>query len=303
MLTILACPKPFENTHIATIQRNAITSWTLLKPRPEIILFGDEAGVAEICRDLGLRHVPDIVRNEFGTPLLNDIFQKGQNLATWPVVCYINADIILLDDFQRIIEVVSQIDREFLVVGQRWNLDIAEPIDFSSSTWAEDLRTLAKTAGHLASPDTIDYFVFSKGLFLELPPFAVGRGFFDIWLLWYAMRRRKVLVIDATSSVTVIHQNHTYFHLPGGEKWYTRSPEALRNRALAGGWRHWVTIYDVRHVLSCNRIVNTGHKRLIKANFLRYWQLLLILSAPARFKAGLHRSTVRRIINSLKNSK
>lgn len=303
MLTILACPKPFEDTHIATIQRNAITSWTLLKPRPEIILFGDETGVAEICRDLDLRHVPDIVRNEFGTPLLNDIFQKGQNLATWPIICYINADIILLDDFQRIVEIVSQIDREFLVVGQRWDLDIAGPIDFSSPMWAENLRTLAKTAGRLASPDTIDYFVFSKGLFLELPPFAVGRGFFDIWLLWYAMRRRRALAIDATSSVTIIHQSHTYFHLPGVEHWYTESPEALRNRALAGGWRHWVTIFDVRNVLRHNKIEHAGLTRLIRASFLRYWQLLLILSAPARFRVGLRRSAARRIMNSLKNSK
>ncbi len=45
-LTILAMPKPFRG-HIGIIQRNAITSWTKLQPRPEILLFGTEEGAAE----------------------------------------------------------------------------------------------------------------------------------------------------------------------------------------------------------------------------------------------------------------
>ena len=39
MLTLFAVPKPFRD-HTAMIQRNAITSWTLLRPHPQIILFG-----------------------------------------------------------------------------------------------------------------------------------------------------------------------------------------------------------------------------------------------------------------------
>ncbi|MFZ0637415.1 MAG: hypothetical protein WAM08_17985, partial [Candidatus Acidiferrales bacterium] len=66
MLTLFAMPKPFEG-HIGIIQRNAITSWTRLTPQPEIILFGDEAGVAEIAGELGLRHVAHVKRNEKNT--------------------------------------------------------------------------------------------------------------------------------------------------------------------------------------------------------------------------------------------
>jgi hypothetical protein len=300
MFTILACPKPFENTHIATIQRNAITSWTLLKPRPEIILFGDEAGVAEICRDLGLRHVPDIVRNEFGTPLLNDIFQKGQNLATWPVVCYINADVILLDDFKKIIEVVSQIDREFLVVGQRWDLDIAGPIDFSSPTWAEDLRILAKIAGQLHPPEAIDYFVFSKGFFIDVPPFAIGRFYWDWWLISHA-RKRRALVIDATPSVTVVHQNHSYFHLPGGAQWLLQSEEVKRNEALLGAWHHWSTVAHADHVLRQGRIERAGVKRLLCAKIRVYRRLLLVSTAPIRHRIGLHRRMICRALTLLQS--
>jgi hypothetical protein len=74
MLTLFAIPKHFRG-HIATIQRNAIASWTRLNPRPEIMLFGNEDGAAETARELGLRHFPEVARNEFGTPLLGDLFR------------------------------------------------------------------------------------------------------------------------------------------------------------------------------------------------------------------------------------
>ena len=93
MLTILSTPKAFTGL-FAVIQRNAIESWTKLEPRPEIILFGRDPGTAEICDELGLRHVPDVATNAQGTPLLSDMFITGQALATNPVVCWANADII-----------------------------------------------------------------------------------------------------------------------------------------------------------------------------------------------------------------
>src|SRR5215510_12506337 len=65
MLTIFATPKPFRS-HIAVIQRNAIRSWTLLRPACEIILMGNDEGTAEIAAEFGLRYVPDIARNTFG---------------------------------------------------------------------------------------------------------------------------------------------------------------------------------------------------------------------------------------------
>ena len=62
MLTLFAIPKHFRG-HFATIQRNAITSWTRLTPRPEILLFGDEEGTGEIARELGLRHFPEVAHS------------------------------------------------------------------------------------------------------------------------------------------------------------------------------------------------------------------------------------------------
>src|SRR5258705_11894455 len=97
MLTLFAIPKNFRG-HIATIQRNAIASWTRLIPRPEILLFGGEERTAEIADELGLRHFPEVARNEVGTPLLGDLFRQAEQHASTQLLGYVNADILLADD-------------------------------------------------------------------------------------------------------------------------------------------------------------------------------------------------------------
>src|SRR4030042_6729586 len=100
MITFFACPKACIG-HIDIIQRNAIGSWTLLRPKPEIILMGTDKGVAEICQELGLIHIAEIDKNEYGTPLVSSIFEVAQEIAAYPIVCYINSDILLMSDFAR----------------------------------------------------------------------------------------------------------------------------------------------------------------------------------------------------------
>ena len=124
MLTLFTIPKPFRG-HIAVIQRNAIRSWTLLRPACEIILFGHEEGTAEVAAEFGLRHVPEVARNEYGTPLVSDLFAQAQRLATCERLGYVNADIILLSDFLRAVQRIPF--RRFLMIGRRWDLDLDQP--------------------------------------------------------------------------------------------------------------------------------------------------------------------------------
>src|ERR1051325_4314369 len=108
MLTLFAVPKPFTGK-IATLQRNAIRSWTCLNPKPQILLIGDEAGTAEAAAELGVQHLFPVARNSFGTPLINDVIEKAEAASEDKIFCYINADIILLDDFMRAVEQVANL--------------------------------------------------------------------------------------------------------------------------------------------------------------------------------------------------
>src|SRR5579863_8120234 len=128
-LTIMAIPKPFSG-HIGIIQHNAIVSWTRLQPQPEIYLFGDEPGVAEIATELQIHHVDDLARSEFGTPMLDDLMLRGREITRTPLLAYVNSDIILLQEcLNAVVEIRKQLSR-FLAVAYRLNIDLAEPINF-----------------------------------------------------------------------------------------------------------------------------------------------------------------------------
>ena len=65
LITAFTAPKPFTNPHIATIQRNAIQSWIHLGSEVEVLLMGDEEGMAEDI-DTGDSTVGE--NTEVGTP-------------------------------------------------------------------------------------------------------------------------------------------------------------------------------------------------------------------------------------------
>jgi len=272
MLTIFSCPKPFKR-HISIIQRNAIKSWTLLQPSPEIILIGDDEGVAETAYEFGVKHNPSVEKNEFGTPLLSSVFNIAQKLAKNNILIYTNSDIIF---FQDLIEAIQKIDKPlFLICGRRWDLDVTEEIDFEDGEWTARLKEKVKKEGKRHGLSGMDYFIFPRNL-VKMPAFAVGRPGWDSWLI-YDMRIRKIPVIDATEAITVIHQNHDFSHSKFGEKKRVGGPEWQRNIEIAGGLANMLTLRDADWVLDCNGLRRPDFpKRIFSMLSLFYpWRLLL----------------------------
>ena len=266
MLTLFAMPKAFEG-HIGIIQRNAVTSWTRISLRPEIILFGDEAGTADIARELDVRHVPDVKRNEKGTPYLNDLFEKAQNLASHRSVCYVNADIILFDDFAAAAAAVAAWRPAYLMAGRRWDIDIKAPLDFREATWAEQLRRDVAARGKRRSVSWIDYFAFARGMYRDMPPLLLGRVWWDNWLVWQA-RALGAPVVDSSPRVLAVHQNHGYAH-PGGFFGIWRSDEGQWNERLVDGGNNARTLRDANYKLG-----RFGVRPNIEAAVERWWKSL-----------------------------
>ncbi len=231
-LTIFAVPKAFKG-HEAVIQKNAIRSWALLDTKPEIILLGNDIGVREMALEVGARHIPDIATNEFGTPLVDDIFRKAWDVATNDILAYVNADIILMNDFQAAAAKVIEQFPEFLVVGQRWDLPVWEEIDFNSPEWMETLRKDVQENGFLHAETGLDYFIHPRGLWRGMPPFALGRTAWDNWLVKRPFED-EIPIIDGTGFITAVHQDHGYDHCQGGRKGAWKGVEARRNQSIAG---------------------------------------------------------------------
>jgi len=246
VLTIFTAPKPFTDGHIALIQRNAIRSWQALGQMVQVVLVGEEDGLAEAAAELGVLHLPHVARNPQGTPLVSSIFELGRKVNSSPLLAYVNADILLTPDF--VDAACSVYDgtrrdasrRGFLLVGRRWDLQVDEELDFSPG-WVDRLRQRLQQHGRLHPPGGSDYFIYPRQCFSQIPPFAVGRAGWDNWMI-YEARRRGWLVIDATERIPVVHQDHDYRHLPGGQPHY-RLPETDENVRLAGGRR---TIFALR---------------------------------------------------------
>lgn len=297
-LTLFSCPKPFTDPHTAVIQRNAITSWTLLCPKPEIILFSNSKGVFEICKELRLRHIPDIAQNESGTPLLNDIFKKAQDLTTNNILCYINADICLMGDFLKTLNLLSGFQCPFVLSGGRWNLDIKQILDFYHSNWEEKLRAMLRRRGNFNFWGN-DYFVFSRGLFQDMPPLAIGRGWFDGWLFWKALSSNAA-VIDASKTITAVHQDHDYSHVNAfSYEDLCKKEEAQRNFKLAGVAEHWVLLDQATHLLTSNGLKKAwvgGRIWLYRLRSMvqggKIYKLFVYKFGPLRHALGLHRRKV-----------
>ncbi|MBN2570217.1 MAG: hypothetical protein JXB42_12375 [Deltaproteobacteria bacterium] len=264
MITIFASPKPFTDPHINMIQRNAIQSWMALRPTCDIILFGDEPGTSEIAEEFNLKHVPNVECNKEGLPLVRDMFHRAEIISKFDILTYINADIILFSDFTEAVTNVQQYiaGQPFLMVGQRFDLEITELINFSTSAWKSNLRRQITTDGKLHGESGIDYMVFVRGLWTDVPPIVIGRIAYDNWLIFKA-RTLGFPVVDATKVVTAIHQKHQYVfngfiqEVNGQEKlnpdfmyWRRCCPEAIKQLQMTGGDRCLFNIGDASHILS-----------------------------------------------------
>jgi hypothetical protein len=186
-------------------------------------VLGDEEGIAEAARDLGVGHVGGLELTPRGAPRLDSAFALADEAASEPLRCYVNADIVLGPDLLAAAKAVDAVSDRFLIVGQSF----------------ED----GKARGAAA----LDWFVFTPGLFGDVPPFALGRACFDNWLIWQA--RQVGIVVDATHDVRAVHQAHAYGHVPGGVEETYYGEDAARNLELAGGKSRLYTLHDASHVL------------------------------------------------------
>ena len=219
-VTIFAIPKAFR-FNIGVIQRNAIQSWKALLPSPRILLLADDEGTAETAREFGLEHIPHVARSEFGTPLLDSAFALAHEAVREGWMTFLNSDIILTSDFM---PAIGRVDfDDFLITGRRSDALVFDPIDFKDPSWEAALKERVSRTGGLSGPTALDYFVFPHHMFPKVPPFAVGKGWWDHWFPAEALRRGAT-VIDATPAVLAVHQRHDYL----------ATQEARRNQAWLG---------------------------------------------------------------------
>ncbi len=243
-LTIFTAPKAFTNPHINIIQRNAIRAWSMLED-VDIILIGDEEGIPETAKELGVKNVAKVDRDQEGVPTVKSVMEIGHEYSDSPILCYANADLILMSDIVDAAHTTHDKVKDFLLVGQRWNLELNELLVFSDD-WKTRLCNDVAHRGQFFSPWAMDYFIFPRHLYSKVPDFTIGRIGWDNWMIYHA-RTTFGTAIDATLDVVAIHQNHDYSHIP--EKKLFGTEVARSNLAKAGGTKCLYTILDTNREL------------------------------------------------------
>jgi hypothetical protein len=262
-LAIFSAPKPFTNPHINLIQRNAVQSWLQLGSDVEVYMIGEEDGLAETAAELGVRHLPQVERNASGTPLISSMFGLVRQASACPILACINTDILIGQSFLSSAKAAAASMEKFLLVGQRWDLDVTSPIDFTPS-WETWLDGQIDERGKLHPRGGSDYFIFPRACFANIPDFAIGRAGWDNWMI-YEGRRRGWPVVDATASIRIVHQSHDYSHLPNGQPHY-RLPETAENVRLAGGARTIFNLWDA------DREMADGKTNAPRFEWKRFWR-------------------------------
>ena len=246
LITFVCCPKPFLE-EFYDIQNNAIQSWAKLKCVNKIIICGNDYGVEEYVDNLikeidrnetEIIYIKNVEKNEFGTPLVNSLFKIASDNSE-KNICYINSDIILLSDFTETFNsfiTQNPTKNDFLIIGQRWDWNNPESIDFSDANWEENVKKQAMSDGKMHAPSGIDYFLCSKTTFPNMPPFAIGRYWWDNAIVGSAHKRVDVMSIDSTKSIFSIHQNSPWYNQGKieniGEN-IRNGVESQRNRAFS----------------------------------------------------------------------
>ena len=262
-LTLFTAPKAFIDPHTSLIQHNALRSWQALGDSVSVVVVGNEEGIGEAAKAYGFTHRPDVRLNKLGTPLISSIFDLARQENDSPFLAYVNADIFLFPEILDVIRNVASQAEQFLLIGQRWDLEVTEPLTFEGE-WVPALKSSMHKDGKLHTRTGSDYFIFPRSCFPEIPDFSVGRAGWDNWMIYQA-RRQGWLAVDCSAELDIIHQEHDYRHLPEGKPHY-RLPETGENIRLAGGRRTIFVLDDASH-----RLVN-GKLHKMPLTWTRFWR-------------------------------
>ena len=117
-------------------------------------------------------------------------------------------------------------------------------------------------------------------------------------MIWKA-RNLGASVVDSTSVVMAVHQNHDYSYHPDGFLGTLQGEEAMENRRLAGGkWRLYTMLEATHRLGPDGERHNWGHSLIpAKRNlWTPLWFSFLNATRPVRHRLGLRKGFVARVL-------
>jgi Glycosyl-transferase for dystroglycan len=222
-LTMLCIPKSFTRESDRRTAANAWLSWlALLRQIPfpnRLVVFSDEESVRATVLKIFVRttlvEFHSIATNDMGTPFLHDAIRKAAFLpharySHRHILFYSNNDIVfdssMKDSVLKLATLTSP--HGFLGIGLRCEITFRQ--SFKRTELQRVISRLQKECV-MGPPYAIDFFIFNANLFIDMPPFLIGRGGFDQWMVHHALEK-KAQVVDVTDASLALHLNHDMCH-------------------------------------------------------------------------------------------
>ena len=150
------------------------------------------------------------------------------------------------------------------MVGHRWDMDVDKTINFDNKIDHNLFWERVKTDSNKHACTGIDYFVYKKNQWGEIPDFVIGRPGYDNWLIWKA-RRNLIPVIDASKEILAVHQNHGYnFHNLTEDPKIVLEPDGIINRKLHQG--RTLNLLDTNYQISEGKIKKKNDAKFNQRN-------------------------------------
>jgi len=202
--------KPYDD-YSKNIQINAINSWLRLSINKLIVINSDDPDNKKYFNHSDIKIVPLKRQSPTHVPYVRDVFESGYNYyESGDMLCYINADIMLQDDFCVTLKAIPiHTYGNYLIGGRKWSwmnksefLKIQEfPLNIEE----------IKKFGSLDMPCATDYFIHNKELYQNLIPddMLIARANWDMWLNALAINKNAT-TIDITNTCFSVHPGHEY---------------------------------------------------------------------------------------------
>ena len=229
--TLFGTPKPLDvgvtaivstpqiREQSITHQERTFYNWGHLSSKINALMISDDANTLRWAASFGLQVSPSMeYEPTLKVPTYRGLFKEALKVTRSEVVGMGNADLLFADDLAHTLDAVMEYAannnfKRVFVTGRRTNAEMPSMTQFSSP---EEMHAMVKNVSKCGSQFITmseDYFFVTRDFWNwdKVPELVLGGVAFDNWIVNRIQSMSDVLNVDATNTVTCVHQEHPNF--------------------------------------------------------------------------------------------
>lgn len=217
---LFLAPKPGFDDNIP----DAIISWRdqLVRVNGKVVLLLNEMNDIQLAESFGFKTAPVRVSEE-GFPQLDSLLEVVATFNKSTLVGFCNSDLLPGPNFADAVSALAQLDVKHSSLRTVDSDLTAHDNPKSTEGWLVVVSRVdfveLPSDGHVFTDGGVDMWIWNNvhsslvennifGFDSIIPPFAIGRPWFDNWLTATAMQLGGRIVIDGTHQIQILHKIH-----------------------------------------------------------------------------------------------